>query len=94
MRNTPLGWAAGNGHEGVVELLLGRDDVDPNKVNEDGSTPLLLAVDHTRGSVEATTRAGRHRPQQAGWGRPNTVNAGCLQWARGGGEHVTLPGRH
>ena len=27
---TPLSWAAGNGHEGIVKLLLGRNDVDPD----------------------------------------------------------------
>ena len=26
---TPLWWAALNGHEGVVEMILGRDDVNP-----------------------------------------------------------------
>ena len=44
MGNTPLGWAAGNGHEGVVEILLCRDDINPNKPDEDGQTPLLLAA--------------------------------------------------
>lgn len=27
---TPLSWAARNGHEDVVELLLANDDVDPD----------------------------------------------------------------
>jgi len=29
--DTPLVWAARGGHEGVVKILLGRGDVDPNK---------------------------------------------------------------
>ena len=27
---TALSWAAGNGHEGIVKLLLERKDIDPN----------------------------------------------------------------
>jgi len=29
--NTPLVWAARNGHQGVVKILLGRSDINPNK---------------------------------------------------------------
>jgi len=42
--NTPLIWAAKNGHEGVVGILLGRDDVNPDKQDNDGTTPLWRAV--------------------------------------------------
>ena len=42
--NTPLMWAAVNGHERVVELLLGQDYVNPNKPDFDGRTPLLMAA--------------------------------------------------
>jgi len=42
--NTPLVWAAGNGHEGVVEILLGRDDVDPDRPDNVGITPLQGAA--------------------------------------------------
>jgi len=41
---TPLMWAAWNGHEGVVELLLGLDEVDPNKQCFCDRTPLLYAA--------------------------------------------------
>ena len=44
MSNTPLAWASGNGHEAVVEMLLGRADIDPNKPGEDGQTPLGCAA--------------------------------------------------
>ena len=37
--STPLVWAARNGHEGVVEILLARDDVSPDKPNNSGQTP-------------------------------------------------------
>jgi len=42
--NTPLRWAARNGHEGVVKILLGRDDVNPDQPNNDGRTPLWWAA--------------------------------------------------
>ena len=43
MGDTPLAWAAWNGHEAIVKLLLGRADIDPDKPREDGRTPLMLA---------------------------------------------------
>jgi len=42
--NTPLIWAVHNGHEGVVKVLLGRDDVNPDKPNTGGRTPLSCAA--------------------------------------------------
>jgi len=42
--NTPLIWAAKNGHEGVVKILLARDDVNPYKPDNDGRTPLWRAA--------------------------------------------------
>ena len=39
--NTPLAWAACNGHEGVVKMLGGgRDDVDSGKPENRGRMPL------------------------------------------------------
>ena len=41
----PLSWAAENGHEGIVKLLLGRGDVNPSTPDmESGETPLLCAA--------------------------------------------------
>jgi len=42
--NTPLVWAASNGREGVVKILLGRCDVTPDKPDRGGKTPLLCAA--------------------------------------------------
>jgi len=42
---TPLSWAARNGHEGIVKLLLEQKDVNPNTLDtEDSLTPLSLAA--------------------------------------------------
>ena len=41
---TPLAWAAESGHEGIVRLLLGRKEVDPNSRDDDGQTPLRQAA--------------------------------------------------
>jgi len=42
--NTPLVWAASNGHEEVVKILLGRDDVNPDKPDSNSQTALLCAA--------------------------------------------------
>ncbi|RPA97765.1 ankyrin [Choiromyces venosus 120613-1] len=39
---TPVWWAARNGHEGMMKLLLARGDVNPNRPDSD--TPLLRAA--------------------------------------------------
>ena len=44
MGNTSLTWAACRGHEGVVKILLRRDDVNPEKSDNDGQTPLCSAA--------------------------------------------------
>ena len=43
---TPLGWAAHNGHEGVVKILLGRKEVNPDKPDNGSRTPLSWAADN------------------------------------------------
>ena len=41
---TPLAWAAHNGHEGVVKILLRREAVNPDKPVNYGQTPLSRAA--------------------------------------------------
>ena len=52
MGHTPLTWAARNGHEEVVRVLLGRDDIDPDKPGQGGETPLLWAACNGHEGVE------------------------------------------
>ena len=42
--NTPLVWAARNGHEKVVKILLGQDDINPEKPGGWGYAPLICAA--------------------------------------------------
>ena len=41
---TPLAWTAHNGHAGVVNILLGREEVNLDKPDRDGKTPLSHAA--------------------------------------------------
>jgi len=38
--HTPLVWASKKGHEEVVKMLLGREEVNPDKPDNGGRTPL------------------------------------------------------
>ncbi|GFQ94358.1 peptide chain release factor 2 [Trichonephila clavata] len=49
--HTPLHLACANGSTGVVNLLLKREDIDVNAINEDGYTPLDLACKKDKAEV-------------------------------------------
>ena len=49
---TPLISAVWKGDEGVVKILLKRDDINPDKPDNDGQTPLYCAAWKVRKEVE------------------------------------------
>ena len=51
MGSTALLWAAQQGNEGVVKLLLARNDVNPDKPNNEGKTPLWIACHNGHSGV-------------------------------------------
>jgi len=51
LTRTPLIWAAWNGHEGVVKMLLARDGINPDTPDKLGQTPLCHAAENRHGGV-------------------------------------------
>jgi hypothetical protein len=47
----PLSYAAANGHEAVVKLLVERDDVEADSKDKDGGTPLSFAAENGHEAV-------------------------------------------
>ena len=82
---TPLAWAAEKGHEEVVKLLLGREEVDPDIPEEHGRTPFMFAALRGHERV-AKILLGR---DEVNPGEPDVSNqTPLLVAARGGHEEV------
>ena len=82
---TPLAWAAYNGHEGVVEILLGREGVNPKKPDKFGRTPLLHAAKcGHEGVVKILLRREEVNPEEA----DNSGQTPLVDAARNGHEAV------
>jgi len=60
----PLAWAARNGHEEVVKILLGREEVNPHKPDNDGRTLIEFAAWYRHGGV-VKMLLGRKMPSRA-----------------------------
>ena len=77
--STALIWAVVKGHEGVIKILLEREDIDPNQTDTKyGRTPLLWAVMKGHlGVVKMFLERGDVNPNQ-----PNTYDRRTpLSWA-------------
>jgi len=61
---TALSWAAYNGHEGIVKLLLEREDFNPNSSDKFGQTPLTLAAKNRHDPVVKLLHARHPRCAQ------------------------------
>ena len=80
---TPLSWAAGNGYEGIVKLLLEQEDVSPDTGGAvSGQTPLFWAARNGHdGIVELLLARKDVNPDSSDWdGRAP------LSWAAGNGH--------
>jgi len=83
---TPLCWAAYNGHEDVVKILLGRGEIIPDKANKFGQTPLL---DASRNGHEEVVKILLGR-EEVNSDKPDEGGRTPLSYAAGNGhEGVT-----
>ena len=82
MGNTPLIWAAENGHEGVVRLLLEQEDIKPDEPDEYGRTALSWAAESGHaGVVDLLLRRDDVNPN-----KPDYRGQTPLSWATESGH--------
>jgi len=75
--STPLLWVARNGHDGVVKLLLEREDVDPDRSDKLENTPLSWAAGNGyEGVVKLLLEREDVEPD-----RPDNQDGTPLSWA-------------
>ena len=80
--NTPLHWAAQNGHEGVVRALLGRGGVSPDEPDGSGQIPLHHAAGRGyEGVVRILLGRGGGSPD-----KPDNNGRTPLWWAASNGR--------
>jgi len=76
----PLAWAARNGHEDVVKILIGLGGINPEKADNSGRTTLSLAAENGH---EGVVKAGFQivRPVKS-W-KQNQTGPSCLMSVTG-----------
>lgn len=80
---TPLSLRTGNGYEGVVKLLLTREEADLEIPDEKGGTLLSHAAETGQeGVIELPVGWGVRQPPQSRRCWPNTI----LSWATESGD--------
>jgi len=79
---TPLSWAAGRGHGGVVELLLAQEDVRPHMPDNGGWTPLFFAAENGHCGVVKLLLAQKDINPD----RPDLTGLTPLSWAAWNGH--------
>ena len=80
---TPLTWAARNGHDEMVKILLEREAIDPDKPDNSGQTPLSRAAGKGhKGVVRMLLEQGGVNPT-----RPNNHGLTPLSFAVKGGHN-------
>ena len=82
----PLAWAACNGHEEVVKILLGQEAVNPDKRDNDGCTPLSYAASRGHEGV-VKILLGRHEVNPD---RPSNHGLTPLSYAARNGHEGVL----
>ena len=91
---TPLSWAAENGHEAVVKLLLAKDGVDPDSKDRYGQTPLSWAAGNGHEAVVRLLLAKDGvDPDSKDRYRSDAAVVGRRERARGGGQAAAREGR-
>ena len=89
-RQTLLGWAASKGLQ-VVKILLGQDDINPDKLNPCDQTPLWCTAEN-RDEEVAEILLGR---DDVNPDKPDKYNTAkhrshvLLRWARENGRNAT-----
>ena len=58
---TPLSWAAGNGYEAIVQLLLEREGVDAESKDSYGQTPLSWAAENGHEAIVKLLEKGTEK---------------------------------
>lgn len=87
-RQTPLWWAARNGHEAVVKVLLAIDGIDVNsRDNLDGWTPLAWAAGNGHEAVVVLLLAKGGIDLNS---RDNNNGRTSLSWAAGRGHEAVV----